>query len=196
MRFQRVLLVIPNLRWHFGYPDAPPAGVAYLGQYLEDNGIEYDVLDMTLRYKFSHLRRKILQFNPDLIGLTLHTYRYRYAYQLISELKKITDKPIIVGGPHVSLMEKKVLEESTADFAIVREGELPLLELCLGKSLPEIDNLIYRENGVVIENPCRDFIKNPDSFNFPRLTKFEMGKYAKKVIFLRLILSYSNIWRR
>lgn len=200
MLFPKVLLIVPDLKWYFGYPDMPPAGVAYLGQYLEDHGVEYDILDMTLRYKFSHLRRKVQQFDPDLIGLSLHTYRYRYAYQLLSEIKKITDKPIVVGGPHVSLVEKRILEESVADFAVVREGELPLLELCLGKSLPEIDNLIYREDGAITENPCRSFIKDLERLSFPRYTKFELEKYARKEIGIvssrgcPYRCTYCNVW--
>lgn len=177
MRFQRVLFIIPDLKWHFGYPSCPHTGVGYLAELLEEHGVRYNVLDMTLGYKLTHLRKKIQEFNPDLIGITIYTYRYSDAYQLISQVKQITDKPVVIGGPHVSLWREKALEENLADFAIKNEGEYPFLELCLGKPFEEIDNLIYYNRANIKENPNRSFVKNLDDFPFPKYNHFEMDKY-------------------
>jgi len=182
MRFQRVLFIIPNLKWFYGYPNYPHLGVGYIIELLEEHGIKCCVVDMTLGIKLSCLRRKIREFNPDLIGVTLYSYRCRYAYQLISQIKRITNQPVVIGGPHVSLMKGKALEESGADFAITHEGEHPLLEVCLGKHFEEIDNLIYRDEESIKENPSRPFIKNVDDLPFPKYFPFELEKYGERSI--------------
>lgn len=180
MRFQRVLFIIPNLKWFYGYPNYPHIGVGYISELLEQHGVKCGVLDMTLGIKLSNLARKMREFNPDLIGVTLYSYRYYYAYQLIRQIKQITDQPVVIGGPHVSLMKEKALEESSADLAIKNEGEYPLVEVCLGKPLEEIDNLIYRDGEGVKENPSRPFIKNLDALPFPKYSPFELDKYGEK----------------
>src|SRR5208283_4268778 len=127
IRFERVLFIIPDLQWENGYPSYPHPGIGYITELLEQHGIKCMVLDMTLGYKFAHLVKTINKYNPDLIGLSLYTYRYRRAYELISRIKGVTEKPIVIGGPHVSLWGKRCLEECAADLGIRYEGENPLL---------------------------------------------------------------------
>src|SRR5208283_4801867 len=113
-------------------------------------------------------------------GLSLYTYRYRRAYELISRIKGVTEKPIVIGGPHVSLWGKRCLEECAADLGIRYEGENPLLELCLNEPLNSIQNLIYRDNGQVKENTVRPFNTDLDALPFPKFSAFELTKYAEK----------------
>ena len=182
MRFQRMLFVIPNLEWVYSCPNHPHPGMGYIIELLERHGVKCGVIDMTLGYNFSHLRRKIQEFNPDLIGVTLYSYRYRYAYQLIGQIKQIAGHPVVIGGPHVSLMGRRALEESRSDLAVKHEGEYPLLELCLGKPLTEIDNLIYRDGEGIKENPSRPFVNQLDDLPFPRYSPFELEKYGERSI--------------
>ena len=73
MRFKRVLLVTPNphAEWQ---GIMPHIGQAYLAQTLLENGIEYDILDMNLGYGAKHLKRKIRDFHPDLLGISLISF--------------------------------------------------------------------------------------------------------------------------
>jgi radical SAM superfamily enzyme YgiQ (UPF0313 family) len=182
IRFERVLFIIPDLQWENGYPSYPHPGIGYITELLEQHGIKCMVLDMTLGYKFAHLVKTINKYNPDLIGLSLYTYRYRRAYELISRIKGVTEKPIVIGGPHVSLWGKRCLEECAADLGIRYEGENPLLELCLNEPLNSIQNLIYRDNGQVKENTVRPFNTDLDALPFPKFSAFELTKYAEKSI--------------
>lgn len=178
MRFKKVFFVIPNLKGFYGWPNYPHPGVGYLSTFLETKGIEYNVLDMNLAYKTEDLKKKIKSFNPDLIAITMYTYKHSQTYRMIDQIKKFFNIPIVVGGPHVSLFKSKVLDGNLIDFAIQHEGEEALFELCLGKPLKDIDNLIYRHDGTVCENPSREFNQDLDRLPFPRFSRFELEKYG------------------
>ncbi len=182
MRFNRVLFVLPDLEGHFGWPDIPHTGLGYLASVLEAGGIDYDIIDMNLGYKPDDIMKKALEYQPDIIGISLYTYKYLESYALINLVRERLNTPIVVGGPHVSLFRKKVLEGAHADYAIKNEGEYPLLSLCKGDRLEEIGGLIYRNNGEIVENQDQPHIADIDSITFPKYLKFELQKYTKKMI--------------
>ncbi len=160
MKFQRVLLVNPthHAEWR---GVTPHIGQAYLAQTLLENGVEYDVLDMNLGYGLKHLRRKIEDFHPDLVGMSLISLEYRRLYNLLSEIKNLDGGiKTVVGGPHVTIMRERVLRECPAiDYGVVYEGEGTLTELCQGR-LPEgeIKGLIFRNGNNIVSTGDREFV--------------------------------------
>lgn len=182
MRYKRVLFIIPNLKGFYGWPSYPHPGLGYISTFLEIHGIEYEVLDMNLGYQVRAVKKKIKSFAPELIAMTLYTYKHSQAYELIARVKKDFDIPIVVGGPHVSLYGTKVFREDLIDFAIRHEGERDLLALCMGKNLGEIPNLLYSNNGNLKENPGQPFYKDLDELPFPQYSQFELDKYGAREI--------------
>jgi radical SAM superfamily enzyme YgiQ (UPF0313 family) len=174
-------------------PEEPHPGIGYLSEFLTSNGIENYVIDMRLGYTLKKLMKKIKEINPDLIGITLMTLRHDIAIKIIEKIKSNFNCKIVVGGPHVSLFRKKVLEECKADFAIKHEGEYTLLELCQGKNLKNIKGLIYRNGNKIIENPDRPFIENLDTLPFPKYRKFELEKYPDIFTFKKNIMIKKSI---
>ncbi|MCM8781096.1 MAG: cobalamin-dependent protein, partial [Candidatus Omnitrophica bacterium] len=181
MRFRRILLVNP------AYPRKRVkvvfcAGLGYIAQMLQDEGFQYDVLDMSLGYSYKDLNKKILNFKPELIGISMMTYRYKDTYSMIKQIK--SDFPnisIVVGGPHVSLFRQVVLYDCPEiDYGVVLEGEHTLIELCKGYSYESIKGLIFRKQGAIIYNGDRPFIEKLDELPFPRYEKFELGKSFNK----------------
>lgn len=116
--------------------------------------------------------QNILAYQPDYVGFNMFTANFPSINNISLLLKqKLPDVRIVAGGPHVTLAKKIVLEEAKSiDFAICGEGEYALLELVQGKSLRNIDGLIYRDNGKIVVNREREFIKNLDILPFPQLT--------------------------
>lgn len=174
--YKKVLLCLPPSTGIHGWSSAPPTGIGYLEEVLERNGIVVNVLDLRLGHTVKDLLKRAEKFCPDLVGVSTLTYRYGEAYELINRLKRAGHR-VVIGGPHVSVMRSKVLEECEADFAIKHEGEYKLLSLCRGENLGEIDGLIYRKSGRIIENKDGEFIEDLDSIPFPRYQKFELGRY-------------------
>ncbi len=172
--YKRVLFCIPPSMGVHRWPGAPHAGVGYLSEFLSSNGIQSDVVDMRLGYSIKDLRKRIRAF-------TMVTYRHDIAYEIIGQIKSPKYK-IVVGGPHVSAMRKKILMDTEADFGVKFEGEYTLLELCAGHALEDIPGLIYKSGSEIIENENRPRIENLDEIPFPRYEKFDLDLYGCSVI--------------
>jgi anaerobic magnesium-protoporphyrin IX monomethyl ester cyclase len=185
MRYSRVLLVSPPSSSYLGAA-RPPQNLGYLAQALLENGIEYDILDMRLGYKWKHLVKKIESFQPDIVGVTVVSLEYKKTYELISTIKEhYPDVKTVVGGPHVTVLQEDVLEECPAiDFGVVYEGEATLVELCQDDiPVQEIKGLLHRLNGAIVYNGHRAFPKNLDDISFPKYEKFEINKYIREMPF-------------
>ncbi|MFH2137096.1 MAG: radical SAM protein [Candidatus Omnitrophota bacterium] len=160
------------------------AGLGYIAESLKNAGIEYEVCNMSLGYDYKYLKMKIDRFAPGLIGISMMTYRYKQTYELIRSLKKDYPKiRIVVGGPHISLFRKEVLEACPEiDFGITLEGEETIVELCSGTAAGSIKGLIYQGEKGVIYNGDREFINPLDKIAFPQYEKFEMERIFNKEI--------------
>lgn len=178
MRFQRVLLITPPVKADQG-SIRPVIGLGYLAEVLMNNNISYDVLDMLLGYTLDDLKAKVDTFKPDLLGINMFSNRYKTAYKTIEEIKRYQPSmSVVVGGPHVSCVRNKVLEDCSAiDYGVILEGEETLLELCKGEDIKKIKGLLYREGNEIRFNGFREFIKDLDSLPIPTYSRFEIDKY-------------------
>lgn len=185
MFIKKVLLVNPPAKAAYGAL-RPPAGLGYIAQTLLEHGIEYEILDMLLGYRYSGLKQKIGTFKPDVIGITMFTIGYQNTYGLIRKLKKdFSHILIIVGGPHVSTARHQVLEEcNEIDLAMVMESEGTWVELCKGDDIKNIKGIIYRHNDRVVFTGEREFIEDLDQISFPTYKIFELNKYIKEKIII------------
>lgn len=182
-RFSRVLLINPIYQSQYGA--TLPTGLGYIAEALDTAGIDSKVKDMGLGYSNKDLLRTVYQFQPDLIGVSMMTDKYKATYEMISLVRQeYGSAKIVVGGPHVSNFRKQVLREcASIDFGIVYEGEHSIVELCRGKQLMGISGLLYRnKHGEVSYVTGAGFIQDLDSIPFPRYKYFELEKYPSQVI--------------
>ncbi len=179
-RYSRTLLVFPPYEGGWYGALRPPLGIGYLAQALADAGHEYDVLDMSLGYRFDDLARRVREFQPGLIGVSMMTLMYRSHYDLVAKLRaEFPDVAIAAGGPHVSTLREQVLHDAPAiDFGFVLEGERTLLQLVEGAAPGDIPGLVWRDNGEVRFNGAPSPILDLDAVAFPRFEKFERGRYV------------------
>ena len=181
-RYKRVLLVMPTLPGVYAAPPNPSITLGYLSEVLIENRIEHEVLDMRFGYALEDLKEKIRKFKPDIIGFSVFTYRHDIPYNYAEDIKK--DFPqiaILFGGPHPSTIKKQILQESVADFSLIREGEDILVDLCKGKPFNEINGLIYRNGKEIIQNQDAGFV-DVHKLPFPKYSKFELDRYLRKQI--------------
>ncbi len=182
--FSRVLLIAPPSSSYLGAL-RPPSGLGYIAQALLENGIAYAVEDMRGRGPFSHLEARIRALEPDLIGLSLISFEYRRSYDLIHQIKlAFPQVPILVGGPHVSVLGPTVLDEcADIDLGIVHEGEQPIVQLCQGElPWPEVPGLLFRQDGRIRSGPAPAPRLDLDDVSFPRYQGFPMERYAPEIL--------------
>lgn len=187
----RLLLISP--RWHNLYGTfrfivkllhfEPPLGLCYLASSCEREGIKTDIIDCEAEnFEVEDLLTYIKNNTPDFVGITTTTPTIYEVKRIASEIKRNFKLPIIVGGPHVTLVGKGVLEENSEfDFALTNDCEirLPMFLKALweGKNIEKVKGLIYRKNGEIVstEQPADDFPL--DSLPFPAREKLKTHKY-------------------
>ena len=181
-----ILLVHP-----LGYPAAaaqkdiarmanlmPPIGLASIAAYLQTQGLDCAIIDCFARPDSDHLIKDYLSAQrPAYIGLSCTTSSFLDGSRIAKTAKTILPGiTTIFGGPHVSALREKVLNDfSEVDFAVVGEGEHTLAELM--KSGPEAYSatrgLVYRNSDAKIQfTGYREGI-DLDSLPFPAYEKLD-----------------------
>jgi anaerobic magnesium-protoporphyrin IX monomethyl ester cyclase len=122
--------------------------------------------------------KKIEEFKPDLVGISLmFTPQCDEGYRIAELLKKF-DKNIkvIVGGAHVCVSPREVLSKKFIDYVCIGEGEKTIEMLANGLPLNQIPNLGYKKNKKKVINK-RGCIEDLDYIPFPALHLIEFKNY-------------------
>jgi lipid biosynthesis B12-binding/radical SAM protein len=81
------------------------------------------------------LKKSLLEYHPDFVGISIrnidnvdsltsdNNWYLEEVKLLIEKIRKLTDAPIIVGGPAFSIMPQDILNYVRADYGVVGEGE-------------------------------------------------------------------------
>ncbi|MFH0911106.1 MAG: radical SAM protein [Planctomycetota bacterium] len=153
----------------------PSLALGYLAGYLERAGFT-DLLIVDGRMEnipLDEAVRDIVDFEPDLLGITAKTHEIGQAARAAQEVKaRLPRVTTVVGGCHVTAEPEATLRHYPAlDYGLAGEGELSLHEMCLalaqGLSLESIPGLVYRRDGQVLRNAPRPFLEDLDSLPFP-----------------------------
>ena len=132
-----------------------PLSLLYIAQPLIEDGIDVEIIDQRLEKDFfSRLHQRI---TPDLICIGISCITGSQIEQVIriSEfIRKVTDTPIVLGGPHPTLLPEQTLESGLIDYVVIGKGEVPFLNLvrALKASGPiqGIAQVGYKEDGRIV----------------------------------------------
>jgi hypothetical protein len=131
----------------------PQIGPLILASYLKkyDPSLEVEVYDENI----SAHRVKVSDLDGDIIGLSTWFSNYNSAIRLAQQIKEINAKTrIVLGGPNVTGIEKRILEnQNSVDFVVTSDGEEPLRMLVEGRDPKDIPNLTYRNKEEIKSNP-------------------------------------------
>lgn len=143
-----------------------PYGVLLSCDMLNKNGISCKIFnaaaEISAGKKFS-LTNIIKKYEPKILGFTLQWHSQMLdTFKEIRKIKKaFPDKKIIMGGITAYFFSKEILKrEKAVDFIIRGDPEIPLLKLCRKikygeRDFNNIENLSYRENKKIKENPIK-----------------------------------------
>jgi len=190
----RVLLINPNRSYPVGKLDPNvglPLGLMYVAATLERDHIPVSILDCVISPRTrlldegewtsvgltqQEVRERLLEENPDIIGVgCMFTAQWDNAVKVIETVAAtLPGRPIVVGGPHVTVAARKVMEDHPQiDFVIVAEGEISMPRLVHAiennhrEEFKTIPGLCWRdENGAIQLNPSEP-IRDLDTLPLP-----------------------------
>lgn len=154
--------------------DQPPMGLLYIARYAEENSEHsFEIIDPVADgHGVSETVRRVCSANCDAVGINVVSPLFKVAADFVREIKKSTRIPVIIGGPHATLLPQQTLTETNADIAVIGEGELTLLEVLnsiAGGSddLTTIAGIAYRRGRRVRITKPREVIGDLDSLPYP-----------------------------
>ncbi|MFH1846185.1 MAG: radical SAM protein [Candidatus Omnitrophota bacterium] len=107
---------------------------------------------------YEDLSKKIKEYRPDLIGITMVEDTYNLSRSLLESIKDFKI-PVIAGGVFVTFSPDEVISNETVDMVCVGEGEEALVELCEkmsnGQDYSKVRNLWIKKQDKIIKNPLR-----------------------------------------
>jgi radical SAM superfamily enzyme YgiQ (UPF0313 family) len=151
----------------------PPLGLAGIAAYIEREGVDSVIIDC-----YAHpesdlaISRYLLEKRPAFIGMSCTTSSFLDGIRIANMAKDICPEiKVIFGGPHVSALREKILEDfPVVDYCVTGEGEVTLTELIksAGENAASIQGLVYRDglNGITA-NGYRPNIADLDTLPFP-----------------------------
>ena len=145
-------------------PPIAPIGVDYVAAAVRRAGFEVDVLDLCLdENALSHFD----DHQPLLVGLSLRnvddcfwpsaTSFLPQLGQVVAELRRRTDAPIVLGGVGYSIFARAIVEHTGADFGIRGDGEQAMVELLRElqgrQRFEQVSGLVWRDGDTLRVNP-------------------------------------------
>ena len=172
----KVALIRPPEVHKYWNATRPSLGMSYIASYLESHEIEVNIFDANFHsWSPQQTVEKVVDFKPDLIGLTSMTHEIPMAHKIASLLKNsLHAVPTVIGGCHVTALPQGTLEEfENFTYGIYGEGEQTMLSLarCLDKGrteeLHEINGLIYRHAQGININPSQQRLSSEELDKLP-----------------------------
>ncbi|OGX46164.1 MAG: hypothetical protein A3I71_06080 [Omnitrophica WOR_2 bacterium RIFCSPLOWO2_02_FULL_63_16] len=196
----RVLFLYPNIQMCA----LMPSGIALLSAMLKREGFTVDLFDCTFyqnplnaNFPFYHaslrpvnweekgvrffqsdlaadLQRKVDQFGPNLIAVSVVENTYEIGLRLVKSLRQRI--PTVFGGVFATYAPEKIIKEEVVDFVCRGEGEEALVDLCIrlcrGLPVEDTPNMFVKMDGRVVQNLIRPTI-DLNTLPFPDFDLFD-----------------------
>jgi len=159
----------------------PPLGLAYLSSPLIKDGHNVKIIDAS-SYKYTNedIGEMLMDFKPDIIGISSVTGSADESYSLANYLKSKLEKvPIVYGGPHASCFPELIFNNiPDLDLLVYGEGEITFKNIIdfyqKEKKLPQdLPGTWGRKNGKWIKNPSTKPVLNLDELLPPAYELFD-----------------------
>lgn len=141
----------------------------------------------TDKHLYKNIASRLLAMNPDVIGFTSLGCNFICTTRIAQYVKEARpDIPIMLGGPHATVLSKEVIERFTQFDVIVRhEAELkiiPVIESLSKNDYSHIPGITWRVNGTITETPGDTAIQDLDELPFPAYDQFPVEQLGMRSI--------------
>jgi len=156
---KKIALIWPNHHRKSTNPLTPLWALS-LGTYLKEKipDIKIRILDGQI-ISSGVILKKISQFKPDIVGISLSYCYYKKALMFAKKAKSLGAK-VVFGGNYAAATKKEILQnrgpysnDYCVDAVIQRDGEKSFYEYVVGKQSNRINNLVYQTKRGIKENP-------------------------------------------
>jgi len=194
----RVMLVNPRFRLPIDTRTTPHLGLAYLGAVSEEAGYETIIFDADVEDE--PIAEAVKRFNPDIVGITANTPQVKQAWRTAQAIKAVKNVPVVLGGPHVTVLPAESCTRPEVDIVVRGEGEAVWLKLCkiveeglrgnpnftaadlLDPGNPALSGLLgisyVAADGREYHNPDHPAIADLDALPWPAYHLFKMERYT------------------
>lgn len=184
----RILLINPSQEEVYGKlkaPTHPPLGLAYVGAVLEQAGHQVTILDVDCEGISTDglIEKYIRPPSFDVVGLIVVTPTFKRVVRMCQRFKEANPKLItVIGGIHPTIQPRQSAEPEVVDYVVKGEGEetaRELVEALEGKRpFSQINGLVWKQDGRIIENPTRLLAPDLDQLPFPAWHLFTKLRYT------------------
>lgn len=198
----RIALINPKFRLPIDTRTSPHLGLAYLGAVSQRRGDTVRVYDADVEDQSLH--DFVTEFRPDLVGITANTPQVKQAWRTAEAIKEVADVPVVLGGPHPSVVSEDLdfesLHQSGIDMIVRGEGEDAWIEISniledwkRDQEDSSTEKLYHPANplwhkvagisyctsdGELHRNPDREPIADLDALPWPAYDLFKMDRYT------------------
>ncbi len=180
-------IVLTNSLANIKGTNVQTVGLAYLAGVAEQAGHKVKIIDaIIMNYSFEDVHKEIMNFQPDIVGVTSWTQSIYGALRIVKKVKQCNPNCIIIlGGVHSSLMAKEILSENSfVDIVVRGEGEITLVKLLekieKNQDYSSVDGISFKLKNKIIENKIRENIRNLDELPRPAYHLLPMDRYTVK----------------
>lgn len=161
----------------------PPLGLAVLASIAEQQGHTVHIIDGEIEdLSTDELVNLTTKLKPDMIGITASTPFFHIAVKVAKKLKQKRSAPILIGGPHISILREEAFEDCF-DYGFVGEAEKSFDEFL--KKYPHVSGvkgiLRWRKIRATCWLPVytgdAEIVTDLDKIPAPAYHLLKMGKY-------------------
>ena len=123
-------------------------GILYIASYLESKGITTEVLDLNVD------NNKKINFKKfDYIGFSVNAGNIENTIESVKKVKQKSPKSkIILGGPHIKIVHKKLLELPQIECLIADEAEDIMYKYIISKNKFKVKGIYIRKKGKSVQS--------------------------------------------
>jgi len=194
----RVLLSNPKFRLPIDTRTTAHLGLAYLAAVSERRGDEVVIFDADVERR--PISDFVQEFRPHIVGITANTPQVKQAWRTANAIEQVHDVPIVLGGPHVSVLPEESCAKPYVDIVVRGEGEEVWIDICnrlerflldqpgfatadfmhpRHEMFADCRGLTYKtSDGMIHHNPDRPVIADLDQLPWPAYHLFKMERYT------------------
>jgi anaerobic magnesium-protoporphyrin IX monomethyl ester cyclase len=159
-----------------------PIGIEYIGGIVALKGHRVKIIQQE-SLSTENFLKKILDFDPDLVGFSVLAYNFNYSKKLAGEIKARTSRIVTVFGGDFPSALPEIVKDKTIDYVVMGEGEITFCELIetleSNGDISKIKGIAYYNGKVKVTQP-RERIADLDNPPWP-LRSSELLENCKSI---------------